>query len=107
MSSVGKIKESTNIPKPAPRKSQSVRLKSERPEVDTSDKKLKYIELLELFQTTLDPKGSGVVKGGDLKHILACLGQTLSSSELGVIDNFKQGDGAVRYEDFLKSIIFK
>ena len=71
-----------------------------------ADKKLKYMELLELFQTTLDPKGSGEVRGEDLKHVLACLGQCLSSSELAVVDNFKQQDGAVRYEEFLKAIIF-
>ena len=67
---------------------------------------MKYIELLELFQTTLDPKGSGEVRGQELKHILASLGQPLSSSELAVIENFKQEDGAVRYEEFLKAIIF-
>ena len=68
--------------------------------------KLKYIELLELFQSTLDPRGSGEVRAEDLKHVLASLGQTLSPSELSVVDNFKQQDGAVRYEEFLKTIIF-
>ena len=72
----------------------------------TADKKLKYLELLELFQTTLDPKGSGEVRGEELKHVLACLGQPLSSSELAVVENFEQQDGAVRYEEFLKAVIF-
>ena len=78
----------------------------ERPEVEAAERKLKYIELLELFQSTLDPRGSGEVRAEDLKHVLASLGQTLSSSELAVVDNFKQEDGAVRYEEFLKTIIF-
>ena len=75
-----------------------------------ADKKLKYMELLDLFKTTLDPEGSGEVRGEvrgeDLKHVLATLGQALSASELAVIDKFKEQDGAVRYEEFLQAIIF-
>ena len=72
----------------------------------TADKKLKYMELLDLFKTTLYPEGSGEVRGEDLKHVLATLGQALSASELAVIDKFKEQDGAVRYEEFLQAIIF-
>ena len=62
--------------------------------------------MLELFKTTLDPKGSGEVSGEDLKHVLSSLGQTLSAEELRVIDNFKDKDGFVRYEKLISDIIF-
>ena len=74
--------------------------------IDDSKKKVKELELLELFRTTLDPKGSGEVSGEDLKHVLSCLGQSLAPDELGVIDNFTDKDGFVRYEKLLKDIIF-
>ena len=41
---------------------------------------------MELFRTTLDPKGSGEVSGEDLKHVLSSLGQNLSAEELGVME---------------------
>ena len=67
---------------------------------------MKELELVELFRTTLDPKGSGEVSGEDLKHVLSSLGQTLSAVELGVIDKYKDKDGMVRYEHLIRDAIF-
>ena len=67
---------------------------------------MKELELVELFRTTLDPKGSGEVGGEDLKHVLSCLGQTLSPDELQVVDNYKDEEGLVRYQQFIRDVIF-
>lgn len=67
---------------------------------------MKELELVELFRTTLDPKGSGEVSGEDLKHVLSSLGQNLSAEELGVIDKYKDKDGMVRYEHLIRDVIF-
>ena len=67
--------------------------------------KLKELELMELFEQTLDPQKSGLIPASELKHILISIGNVLKPDEVYVIDSFKNADGMVKYEDLLHEIL--
>ena len=69
--------------------------------------KMKELELIELFQQTLDPNSSGLVPASELKHILISIGNVLKPDEIYVIDSFKNSNGMVKYESLIHEIFNK
>jgi len=49
----------------------------------------------------LDPTGTGFVEGRVLKHLLSTLGNRLDQYELGLLSEFEDKDGMIRYDDML------
>ena len=90
---------------------------------DLNNKKVRELELVELFRASLDPnvylpiigcsnltplhlfQGTGLVNAEELKHLLTSVGNLLSADEAHVVDRFRNQDGMVKYELLVSELV--
>ena len=64
-------------------------------------------ELIEAIKEVYDREDTGLVDGQQLRLLLGSLGNKLGKHEMGVVSQFEDKTGRVRYEELIKTIIFE
>jgi Ca2+-binding EF-hand superfamily protein len=67
-----------------------------------------FADFMEAFKT-FDREGQGYIAGGELRHVLASLGERLTDQEIDFILKFtgveEDLDGNFKYEEFIKKVM--
>ena len=68
-------------------------------------RRLRELELVQMFRLALDPASTGLVASAPLRRLLTSVGSVLGPGELGVVDTFTDGDGMVNYHQLVRELV--
>ena len=68
-------------------------------------RRLRELELVQMFRLALDPASTGLVASAPLRRLLTSVGSVLGPGELAVVDTFTDGDGMVNYHQLVRELV--